>query len=69
MMVIEIALFTVTVANEARVDLALIQPFLLYYAKRVVVMLTSIFKQNFHQKRKEVYIKTRSTSASRSLKG
>ena len=48
MMVIEIALFTVTVANEARVDLALIQPFLLYYAKRVVVMLTSIFKQNFH---------------------
>ena len=48
MMVIEIALFTVTVANEARVDLALIQPFLLYYAKRVVVMPTSIFKQNFH---------------------
>ena len=48
MMVIEIAFFTVTVANEARVDLALIQPFLLYYAKRVVVMLTSIFKQNFH---------------------
>ena len=47
-MVIEIDLFTVTVANEAGVDLALIQPFLLYYSKLVVVMLTSIFKQNFH---------------------
>ena len=34
---------TVTVANEAGVDLVLIQPFLLYYAKLVVVMLTSIF--------------------------
>ena len=48
MMLIEIALFTVTVANEARLDLALIQPFLLYCAKLVVVMLTSIFKKNFH---------------------
>ena len=38
-----IALFTVTVANEAGVDLVLIQPFLLYYAKLVVVMITSIF--------------------------
>ena len=38
-----IAHFTVTVANEAGVDLDLIQPFLLYYAKLVVVMLTSIF--------------------------
>ena len=38
-----ITLFTVTVANEAGVDLVLIQPFLLYYAKLVVVMLTSIF--------------------------
>ena len=36
------ALFTVTVANEAGVDLVLIQPFLLYYAK-LVVMLTNIF--------------------------
>ena len=33
-----IAHFTVTVANEAGVDLVLIQPFLLYYAKLVVVM-------------------------------
>ena len=39
-----IAHFTVTVANEAGVDLVLIQPFLLYYAKLVVViMVTSIF--------------------------
>ena len=38
-----IALFTVTVANEAGVDLVLIQPFLLYYAKLIVVMLTSTF--------------------------
>ena len=38
-----IALFTVTVANKAGVDLILIQPILLYYAKLVVVMLTSIF--------------------------
>ena len=37
------ALFTVTVANEAGVDLVLIQPFLLYYAKLVVVMLTNTF--------------------------
>ena len=61
-----IAFFTVTVANEAGVDLVLIQPFLLYHAKLVVDMLTSIF---FKQRRKEVYIKTRSTSALRSLKG
>ena len=38
-----IAHFTVTAANEAGVDLVLIQPSLLYYAKLVVVMLTSIF--------------------------
>ena len=44
-----IAFFTVTVANEAGVDLVLIQPFLLYHAKLVVDMLTSIFfKQNCH---------------------
>ena len=43
-----IAHFTVTVGNEAGVDLVLIQPFLLYYANHVV-MLSSIFlKQNFH---------------------
>ena len=38
-----LAHFTVTVANEAGVDLVLIQPFLLYDAKLVVDMLTSIF--------------------------
>ena len=43
-----IAHFTVTVGNEAGVDLVLIQPFLLYYANHFV-MLSSIFlKQNFH---------------------
>ena len=42
-----IAHFTVTVANEAGVDLVLIQPFLHYYAKVVVVMLHSIFSAKF----------------------
>ena len=35
--------FTVTVENEARVDLVLIQPFLLYNLTHVVLKLTSIF--------------------------
>ena len=35
--------FTVTVANEAEVDLVLIQPFLLYYVNHAVLMLTSFF--------------------------
>ena len=43
-----IAHFTVTVGNEAGVDLVLIQPFFLYHVNQVVVMLTSVFKQNFH---------------------
>ena len=43
-----IAHFTVTVGNKAGVDLVLIQPFLLYYVNQVVVMLTSVFKQNLH---------------------
>ena len=64
-----IAHFTVTGENEAGVDLVLIQPFLLYYVNHVFLMLTSIFKQNLHYERNEVCIKTRSTSASRSLKG
>ena len=42
---------------------------LLYFANRVLLMLTSIFKYNIHKKRKEACIKTRSPSASRSLKG
>ena len=61
--------FTVAGENKAGVDLVLIQPFLLYYVNHVFLMLTSIFKQNLHCKRNEVCIKTRSTSASRSLKG
>ena len=61
--------FTVTGENEAGVDLVLIQPFLLCYVNHIFLMLTSIFKHNFHKKRKEVCIKTRSTSASHSLKG
>ena len=38
-----IAHFTVTGENEARVDLVLLQPFLLYYVNHVVLMITSIF--------------------------
>ena len=40
--------FTVTGENETGVDLVLIQPFLLYYVNHIFLMLTSIFKQNFH---------------------
>ena len=43
---------TVKAENEAGVDLVLIQPFLLYYVNHVALMLTSIFKHNFHKKRK-----------------
>ena len=42
-----IAHFTVTGANEAGVDLGLIQPFLLYYVNHVVVMLTIISSAKF----------------------
>ena len=58
-----------TVYNEAGIDLVLIQPFLLY---GVIILFSCellFFNYNFHKKRKEVCIKTRSTSASRSLKG
>ena len=61
--------FTVTGRNEAGVHLVLIQLFLLYNVNHVVLMLASIFLAYFHKKRKEVCIKTRSTSASRSLRG
>ena len=43
-----IAHFTVTVGNEAGVDLVLIQPCLLCYVNHVFVILNSIFKQNLH---------------------
>ena len=64
-----IAHFTVTAGNEAGVDLVWIQLFFLYYVNHVVLMLASIFEANFHYRRKEVCIKTRSTSALPSLKG
>ena len=63
-----VAHFTVTGENKAGVDLVLIQNVLPNYLNHVL-MLTPIFKHNFHRKRKEVCTKTRSTSASRSLKG
>ena len=47
--------------SEAGGDLVLIQTFLFYYVNQVVLMLTSIFKDNFHNKAKQVCIKTRST--------
>ena len=62
-----VAHFTVTGENKAGVDLVLIQNVLLYYLNHFL-MLTRIFKRNCHKKRKEVCTKTRSTSASRSLK-
>ena len=40
-----------------------------YYVNHFVLMITGILKANFREKRKEVCIKTRSTSASRSLRG
>ena len=60
---------TVIGGNEAGVDIVLIQPFLLYYVNHVFLIQTGIFEHNFHKKRKEVCIKTRSTSGSHSLKG
>ena len=49
-----------TGGNKAVVDLVLIQTFLLCYVNHVVLMPNSILKHNFHKKRKEVCIKTRS---------
>ena len=60
---------TVTGGNEAGVDVVLIQSFLLYYVNHVFLIQTGIFEHNFHKKRKEVCIKTRSASGSHSLKG
>ena len=53
--------FTGTGVNEAGVDLVFIQPFLRYYVSHVFLKQTGIFKHNFHKKRTEVCIKTRST--------
>ena len=52
----------------AGVDLVFLQTFLLCYVNEVILMLI-FFKDNFHNKAKEVCIKTRSTSASHSLEG
>ena len=41
---LRVAHFTVTVRNEARVDLVLIKLFLLYYVNHVLLMLANIFK-------------------------
>ena len=64
---LQIAHFTVTGENEAGVDLVLIQPFLLYHGNHVVLRLNSIFKQNFHKKRKGVCTKTRVYSCSQHI--
>ena len=65
--------YSYTGRNEAWFDLLLIQTFLLYYVNHVFLTLQCVtkcfFSHDFHDKRKEVCIKTRSTSASRSLKG
>ena len=61
--------FTVMDGSEAGVDLVLIPTFLLYYVNQVILMLTVFFKDNYHNKAKEVSIKTRSPSASHSLEG
>ena len=49
--------FTGTGANEAGVDLVLIQPFLLYYVNHVVVMLTFFFSKISIRKRKRFVLK------------
>ena len=48
--------FTVIDEGEADGDLVLIQTFLLYHVNQVILMLTSIFKDNFHNKEKGVCI-------------
>ena len=56
--------FTVMDGSEAEGDLVLIQSFLLYYVNQVILMLTSIFQEKFHNKAKKVCIKTRSPAPS-----
>ena len=51
--------------SEADGDLVSIETFLLYYVNQVILIL----KDNFHNKAKEVCIKTRSPSVSHSLEG
>ena len=61
--------FTVMDGSESEVDLVLIQTFLLYNVNQVILMVISIFKDNFHKKANKVCIRTRSPSASHSLEG
>ena len=44
---LKIGHFTVVYGSEAQVDLVLIQTFLLYYVNQVILMLTSIFQEQF----------------------
>ena len=60
---------TVMDGSETGVHLVLIQTFLLYYVNQVVLSWLIFFKDNFHNKAKEVCVKTRSPSASHSLEG
>ena len=43
----KISHFTVVDGSEAEGDLVLIQTFLLYYVNQVILMLTSIFQEQF----------------------
>ena len=45
--------FTVVDGSEAEGDLVLIQTFLFYYVNQVILMLTSIFQEQFPQQSKE----------------
>ena len=60
--------FTAAGGNEAGVHLVLIHPFFFIMLSRCPYA-SQYFLAYFHKKRKEVCIKTRSTSASRSLRG
>ena len=44
---LKIGHFTVVYGSEAQGDLVLIQTFLLYYVNQVILMLTSIFQEQF----------------------
>ena len=52
-----------------KLTFVLIQPSCFIMLIHVIVMQTSIFSSDFHKKKKEVCITTRSISASRSIRG
>ena len=69
-MLLLLLLLSLSSGKEAEAGLVLIQPFLLHHVNHVVLMQSSIFHHIFIRKgRKEVFIKVRSTSASRKLRG